>query len=50
MTVKRCKYCLKPLDSEGFCSKPCYMGKLIKKKAELEKIIAEKKSTQENNS
>lgn len=44
MTTKRCKYCLKPLDSNGFCTRPCYVGKLIKRKAELEKLLAEKRA------
>lgn len=44
MTIKRCKYCLKPLDNEGFCTRPCYVGRLIKRKAELEKLLAEKRA------
>lgn len=48
MTTKRCKYCLKPLDSNGFCTRPCYVGKLIKRKAELEKLLAEKRANSQS--
>lgn len=42
---KKCRYCLAPLDEQGFCSRPCRMGKLLKKKAELEKQNKENKSS-----
>ena len=43
-TVKKCKYCLSPLDDQGYCSRPCKMGALAKKKAELEAIITKQKN------
>ena len=42
---KKCKYCLAPLDEQGFCSRTCKMGKLLKKKAELEKRNKENKDS-----
>lgn len=46
MAIKnKCKYCLAPLDEQGFCSRPCRMGKLLKKKAELEKQNKENKAS-----
>ena len=42
---KKCKYCLAPLDEQGFCSRPCRMGKLLKKKAEFEKQNKENKDS-----
>lgn len=38
----RCRYCGAPI-VDGFCSKPCKMGKLQKEKAILEKKIKEAK-------
>lgn len=32
--MAKCKYCLKELDADGFCSK-CRPGKLLKKLSEL---------------
>lgn len=51
MAIKnKCKYCLAPLDEKGFCSRPCRMGKLLKRKAELEEQEKEKeKSDKDNN-
>ena len=46
MAIKnKCKYCLAPLDERGFCSRPCRMGKLLKKKAELEEQNKENKNS-----
>ncbi len=42
---KKCRYCLAPLNEQGFCSRPCRMGKLLKKKAELEKRNKENKDS-----
>nr|DAI37521.1 MAG TPA: hypothetical protein [Caudoviricetes sp.] len=33
--MKKCKYCLAPLDSKGYCSKPCKLGAMLKRIAEL---------------
>lgn len=33
----KCKYCLKPLDENGYCSKPCKIGALVKKLDELKR-------------
>ena len=33
----RCKYCGAKLDTDGYCSKPCKAGALVKKLAEAEK-------------
>lgn len=33
--MKECKYCLAPLDSKGYCSKPCKLGAMLKRIAEL---------------
>lgn len=46
---KKCKYCLAPLDEQGFCSRPCRMGKLLKKKAELKKQNKENKGSDSTN-
>lgn len=32
----KCKYCLKPLDKDGYCTN-CSVGRLLKKIAELKK-------------
>ena len=46
MAIKnKCKYCLALLNEQGFCSRPCRMGKLLKKKAELEKQNKENKNS-----
>ena len=37
-TVKHCKYCGATI-VDGFCTKPCKLGKLQKEKAILEKKI-----------
>lgn len=42
---KKCRYCLALLNEQGFCSRPCKMGKLLKKKAELEKQNKENKDS-----
>lgn len=34
--MKECKYCLEPLDEDGFCSN-CSIGKLLKRLAKLKK-------------
>lgn len=34
--MKKCKYCLKPLDKDGYCTN-CKMGQLAKRIAELKK-------------
>lgn len=37
--MSKCRYCLKPLDEKGFCSRPCTPGSLLKRKAELEEKL-----------
>lgn len=47
MTINKvCKYCLKPLNEEGFCSRPCKLGALIKKNAELKKQKTEEQKAE----
>ena len=36
--MEKCKYCLKELDTDGFCSN-CRLGKLLKKLSELKEKI-----------
>lgn len=50
MAIKnKCEYCLAPLDKQGFCSRPCKMGKLLKRKAELEAQKKEKEKSDKEN-
>lgn len=50
LSVKpRCKYCLSILDAEGYCSKPCRLGKLAKEKAEAEKRAEEERRKADEN-
>lgn len=46
--MAKCKYCLKELGTDGFCSN-CRPGKLLKKLSELKKHIEEEKKAKENN-
>lgn len=43
--MNKCKYCGAPLSTDGYCSKPCKLGKLQKQIAELKAKIAKKKET-----
>lgn len=46
MAIKnKCKYCLSPLDKDGYCSKPCKLGKLQKQIAELKAKLERIKSS-----
>lgn len=42
----RCKYCAALLDSEGFCTRVCRPGLLVKRLAEIRKRIAGRQQKQ----
>ena len=46
--MARCRYCGKSLAEDGFCSKPCIMGKLLRTKNELIKKLEEERKAKEN--